>query len=177
MRWVSWDQKPAWFNNTAMDGTFAPRGYEPTQLPILLGSAGRSWFGRWRNRYGVKFRTTVKHLKVSWAKLRQRVRVYLKNVFALRLLWAKCYPDRPMRWVSWDQKPAWFNNTAMDGTFAPRGYEPTIREVVHHSRQRFTICTGVDSATIHQPIERPPAPPSVGVLFKGKARGAVRRRA
>ena len=63
-------------------------GYEPTQLPNLDGESGKSWFRRWRKRYGIKFRRRVKHLKVSWPKLLERVRLYLKNVFALRFCMA-----------------------------------------------------------------------------------------
>ena len=44
--------------------TNAAYGYEPTQLPELTGVAGKSWFKRWRHRFDVKFRQTVKHLKV-----------------------------------------------------------------------------------------------------------------
>ena len=68
-------------------------GYEPQNVPSLSGEAGYSWFRRWRQRFGVKPRRRVKHLKVSWKKLQQRVRVYLKNVFALRFLWQNASRD------------------------------------------------------------------------------------
>jgi len=55
------------------------RGYEPHQMPNLAYEAGKSWFRRWRKRFRVVARKTVKHLKVSWAKLKMRVRVYLKG--------------------------------------------------------------------------------------------------
>ena len=74
-----------------------------------------------------------------------------------------------MRWISWDQMPAWFNNTALDGTYAPRGVVATIREIACHSRQRFTICTCVDSASSREGSE----PTPVGVLFKAAPQGAV----
>ena len=76
-----------------------------------------------------------------------------------------------MRWVSWDQKPAWFNNTALDSCLSPAGYQPRIREIFAHSRQRFTICTCVDSDSMHHPERTPP----VGVLFKAAHDGVVRR--
>ena len=89
-------------------------GHEPRLLPNLSGEAGKTWLRRWRHRFNVVSRKTVKHLKVSWAKLKQRVRVFVKNVFALRFLWRRCFGDKlKMRWVSLDQKPAWFNNTAL----------------------------------------------------------------
>ena len=111
----------------------------------------------------------MKHLKVSWDVVKQRVRVYLKNVFVLRFLWKKCYGDAPMRWISWDQMPAWFNNTALLGSYAPRGYTPTIREIHCQSRQRFSCCTCVDSATTLGDAE----PPPLGILFKGAVDGAI----
>ena len=142
-------------------------GFNPGLLPSLVSEAGKSWFRRWRERFHVVSRKTVKHLKVSWAKLKKRVRVYLKNVFALRFLWLKCHgPDKPMRWVSWDQKPAWFNNTALDSTYSVVGYEPLVREIEAHAKQRMTICTCVDSGN--------PLPP-VGVLFKAEPNGRVWR--
>ena len=68
-------------------------GYQPQAMPSMSGEAGKSWFRRWRKRFRVVSRKTVKHLKVSWSKLRQRVRVYLKNVFALRFLWLRCFGE------------------------------------------------------------------------------------
>ena len=76
-----------------------------------------------------------------------------------------------MRWVSWDQKPAWFNNTALDPCMSTAGYEPRIREGVAHSRQRFTICTCVDSHSCQHPGYQPP----VGVLFKAAHNGIIRQ--
>ena len=45
-------------------------GYELTKLPTLTGGGGKSWFKRWRHRFDVKYRKTVKHLKVSLEKLK-----------------------------------------------------------------------------------------------------------
>lgn len=121
------------------------QGYEPNLIPKLTGEAAKSWFRRWRKRRGVVNRR-VKHLKVLWRKLKERVRVYLQNVFALRFLWQRCFPDKAMRWISWDQKPAWFNNTAMDGSYAPKGCEPrqgdrgTIETAVYGVHMCSTWC-------------------------------------
>ena len=110
-------------------------GYQPQAMPSMSGEAGKSWFRRWRKRLRVVSRKTVKHLKVSWSKLRHRVRVYLKNVFALLFLWLRCFGEhKQMRWVSWDQQPAWFNNTALDATYSTIGYEPLVTEIEAHSR-------------------------------------------
>ena len=43
------------------------QGYDPEMMPSLEGEAGKSWFWRWRKRFRVVARKTVKHLKVSWA--------------------------------------------------------------------------------------------------------------
>ena len=153
-------EKAHYLKKRLLDG-----GFDPMLLPSLEYSAGKSWFRRWRKRFRVVARKTVKHLKVSWAKVKERVRVYLKNVFALRFLWLKCHgADRQMRWVSWDQKPAWFNNTALDSTYSVVGLEPLVREIEAHSKQRMTICTCVDSAL---------ALPPLGILFKAEPKGRV----
>ena len=63
-------------------------GYPLKDLPKLSGRAWISWFYRWRVRFSVESRKTVKHLKVSPDKLKERVRVYLEDRFAfpMRLL-------------------------------------------------------------------------------------------
>ena len=148
---------------------FVELGHEPTELPQLGGGSWKSWFFRWRDRFDVHFMKAVKHLKISWKKVKTRVRVFLKNVFVLRFLWKKCFGDTPMRWISWDQMPAWFNNTALDGSYAPRGHTPTIREIACHSRQRFSLCTCVDSATKPDDTD----PPPLGLLFKAAPFGVI----
>ena len=67
-------------------------GYGPAMMPNLEGEAGNSWFHTWRKRKAVVIRKTVKHQKVSYAKLKQRVQVFFKNISPLRffvayLLW------------------------------------------------------------------------------------------
>ena len=76
-----------------------------------------------------------------------------------------------MRWVSWDQKPAWFNSIALDASSSVSGYEPRVQEIEPHYNQRFTVCTCVDSAAMRHTAE----PPPVGILFKGEPGGKVRR--
>ena len=121
-------------------------GYQPHLMPNLMGESGKSWFRRWRRRFHVRACRKVRHLKVSWSKLKERIKVFLKNVFALRFLWRLCFGDAvEMRWLSLDQKPCWFNNTALDGSYTITGYQPRIREVFAASRQRFSICTFVDT--------------------------------
>ena len=68
-------------------------GYEPQAMPTLEGEAAKSWLRRWRKKFDVVIRRRVKHLKVSWKKLKERVRVYLENAFVLRFLWFRCYGE------------------------------------------------------------------------------------
>ena len=138
---------------------FLSEGYQPHMLPNLTGRAGNKWFHRWRKRFGIKDLKKVRHFKVSWATLKQRVRVYLKNVFALRFLWRLCFGARPMRWASWAQTSAGFNITALDSSLYA-AYQ-----------QRISICTCVHTDILDQPDTLPP----VGVLFKAQPDGAVRR--
>ena len=60
-------------------------GYDPAKMPNLEGEAWKSWFRRWRKRKHVVIRKTVKHLKVSYANLKKRVRVFLKNCWVCNL--------------------------------------------------------------------------------------------
>ena len=135
------------------------RGVPPESLPNLDGNAGKSWLRRWRKRFSVVIRATVKHIKVSRKKLRARVQVYLKKVVCFRRSFGEA---KAMRWVSWNEKPAWFNNTALDDTYSTRGYEPLVKAIEAHSRQRFTICTCVDSAAMSHTDE----PPPVGAVWR-----------
>ena len=115
------------------------------------------------------------YLIPTYRQLKERIRVFLTNVFALRFLWLLCFGEAvPMRWVSWDQKPFWFNSTASDNTYSSKGHTPLIKEVEAQSRQRFTICTCVDSAAMSHNTEGY-EPPPVGVLFKAAPNGKVQR--
>ena len=143
----------------------------PSQLPKLEGPAGKSWFWRWRRKYGIVYRQTGMQLKVSWRKVIKRVRVELGNVFRLRALWAKCHPGIPMRWFSADQKPSWFNNAGASnkGSYTVRGRVPTVRENFAASRERYATLTSVWSGL---PANHTP---QVAVLFKGKPGGRILR--
>ena len=111
-------------------------------------------------------------VKVAWRKVLRRIRVELGNVFRLRALWAKCHPGVPMRWLSLDQKPSWFNsagasNTGTYTTFRGRR-TPNVRENFAASRERYTILTSVMSW-----LPAPSQPPPVCVLFRGKQGGRI----
>ena len=145
-------------------------GSPPTHLPKLGGSAGRMWFKRWRDRYSISARSLVAQPKISWAKMRRRVSVLWSNIFRLRFLWEKCHGHTAnMRWISWDQKPSWFNNMAAVKTHAFAGNKACVKELFSQSRQRYSICTCVDSKARSQHEE----PPPVAVLFKAQPGGRV----
>jgi len=69
--------------------------------------------------------------QVCWENLSRRCwMLYFDEVIAMRWVFSDQNP------VCYDQKPAWCNNTAI-------GYEPQVREIEAHVRQRFTVCTEV----------------------------------
>ena len=113
---------------------------EPLEnLPKLQGRAGVSWFYRWRKEWGIVKKVVGMKLKVSWRKIVRRVRVLLGNITRVRALWDLVHPGKPMRWLSLDQKPSWFNNAGHTGTYAQKGSQPTVKEDFHATRERYTI--------------------------------------
>jgi hypothetical protein len=144
-------------------------GWAESSLPKLVGCAGGAWFLRWRRRYGITKVVTGMKLKVAWHKVKQRVQVLLGNIFRLRAFWELCHPGREMRWLSVDQKPSWFNNAGLTGTFAKKGSQPSVREIFAHTRQRYTVLTSVPS------WGHSTSPPKVAVLFKAAPGGTVIR--
>ena len=90
----------------------------------------------------------------------------------MRYLHSLCNGAMPMRCLSFDQTPLWFNNTALDPAYSVEGYEIEAHSTVHgHRRQRFSVCSFVDSA----PPSNPANPPPVGVLFKATPNGKIWR--
>jgi len=116
-----------------------------SSLPKLVGNAGNQWFQRWRKTYGISKKVTGMKLKVAWRKIKKRVMVLLSNIFKIRAWWDECgYGDTPMRWLSLDQKPSWWNNAGLTGTWAKKSRSaPTVTENFAHTRQRYTILTAV----------------------------------
>ena len=139
-------------------------------LPNLEGGAGRGWFCRWRKHYGIVKKTTGMKLKVSWSKLKRRIRVFLGNIFRLRAFWEICHPGVEMRFLSLDQKPSWFNNAGHTGTFGKKGgSQPNVREIYAHTRQRYSILTSVQSWDNTDQDN----PPKIAILFKATPGGTV----
>ena len=90
-------------------------------VPKLIGNAGAQWFLRFREKFGIVKKVIGMKLKVAWRKVKRRVLVLLTNIFRLRAFWDICHEGKQMRWLSVDQKPAWFNNAGHTGTFAKKG--------------------------------------------------------
>ena len=150
-----------------------------SDLPKLIGNAGAKWFGRWRQRYSISKKVIGMKLKVAWRKIKKRVVVLLTNFFRLRFFWQICHGDAPMRWLSIDQKPSWFNNAGHTGTFGRKGGEaPTVRENFQQTRERYTILTSVPSGwpMDDQSGWGEPQTPKVAILFKGQPRGTIWKR-
>ena len=134
-------------------------------LPKELPTIDKHYLRRWRAQFGISFRTLTCRFKVSEAAARERIRVMLGNIFRLRAFWKLLFGDRPMRWLSMDQKPSWFNNAGLKGTFTRRGARNVTTKTDHTGiRQRYTICTFVQSwpSTSEDP-------PRCAVLFKGSS--------
>ena len=141
-------------------------------LPEELPKISKGWLKRWRKTYGISYRTITCRFKVPRAAAMERIRVMLGNIFRLRALWRLVFGDRPMKWLSMDQKPSWFNNAGLKGTYTRRGAKTVTTKTDHVGiRQRYTICTFVQSWPTGDSIV-----PPVAVMFKGSsgAGGTIR---
>lgn len=153
-----------------MRGMLCADGVPHGDLPKLIGNAGAQWFKRWREQYGIVKQGIGMKLTVPWTKVKRRVKVLLQNIFRLRAFWELCHPGVPMRFVSADQKPSWFNNAGHTGTFSQKGgSQPSVRENFQKTRERYTILTVVPS---WHGVD-PDVPPKVAVLFKGQPGGTI----
>ena len=138
-----------------------------------LPRVDKHWLLRWRRHYHVSIRSVTTRWKVKFSVACQRIGVMLGNLFRLRVLWRLVFgPDLPMRFVSYDQKPSWFNNAGLRATYALEGTRVVTHKTDHEgTRQRYTIFTGVQSWA-------PPDGefPKMAVLFKGTHAAPILRR-
>ncbi len=78
----------------------------------------------------------------------------------------------PLKFLSLDQKPSWFNNSGHTSTYAKRGEQSRgVWENYASMLQRYTILTTVPSWCQYPLVDADP--PHVFVLFKGKKRGTI----
>ena len=86
------------------------QGWTPGELPEV----NKVWLFRWRQRFGICRRMTTVRFKISGVDCLRCLEVMFANIFRLRTLWRLCFGGSvPMRWVSFDQKPSWFNNAGL----------------------------------------------------------------
>lgn len=137
-----------------------------------LPRVDRHWLFRWRKHYHVSIRSITTRWKVKFSTACQRVGVMLGNLFRLRVLWRLVFgPDLPMRFVSYDQKPSWFNNAGLKATYALEGTRVVTTKTDHEgTRQRYTIFTSVQSWSAPEGEF-----PKMAVLFKGTHRAPILR--
>ena len=153
-------------------------GTPEEDLPNLEGNAGAAWFKRWKKRFRISKKAGGMQLKVPWKRVLSRCHTHLSNIFRVRTFWDLVHPGRKIRFVSLDQKPAWFNYSERSGNFGQKGQKPiTVRENYAKARERYSIFTCVDSATEYsaERSEADAAPPHVFILFKGKKKGTILR--
>ena len=112
-------------------------------------------------------------LKVAWAKVIRRCRVLLTNIFRLRALWQLVHPGMDLNFISLDQSPSWFSNSASTGVLSKKGgAAPCVRENFAKAHERYTIFTTEQTNCDYAPGSDAD-PPHVFVLFKGKPGGRV----
>ena len=142
------------------------QGHPASRMPKI----NRDFLRRWRLEYGLSIRTTTVRMKVSLSKARSRIKVMLSNIFRLRHHWKRCFGTRRMRWISFDQKPSWFNNAGLRPLIARKGARKIGAKEDHHgTRQRYTVMTTVQSWP--RPVDADP--PKIALLFK--ADNGIRR--
>ena len=141
------------------------QGHPPAACPKI----DKHFLFNWRAEYGLCMRATTVRFKVSLVAAIARVRTMLLNIFRLRHLWALCFGGHvPMRWISFDQKPSWFNNAGLRPQLGRKGARKVgAREDHHGTRQRYTVMTTVQSWP--RAIDASTGgvtPPKMAVLFK-----------
>jgi len=110
-------------------------GWDPSDLPKLEGGAGYSWLYRWRLEWGIVMKATGMQLKVAWRMVKSRTYTFLTNLFRIRAFWALVHPFTPLRFLSADQKPSWFNNAGHVGTFGRKGEKaPSVGDFCQNPR-------------------------------------------
>ena len=136
------------------------QGHQAACLPKI----NKDCLRRWRLGYGLSIRATKIRIKVSMAKAVARMKTKLSNIFRLRRLWKLCFGEGvAMRWVSFDQKPSWFNNAGLRPQYARKGARQIGAKEDHHgTRQRYTVMTTVQS----WPSAVDADPPRIAFLFK-----------
>ena len=96
-------------------------GLIPPHATLDLPALTHSWLARWRNCYGLSWRTCNLRYKCPRATLVRRLKVFWSNVLRVRWLRAKLEPDTALVFEGFDQKPLWFTAASQKNTLAIRG--------------------------------------------------------
>ena len=127
-----------------------------------LPKVDKHFLYRWRQRFGISQRRITTRFKLPFRTAQERIGVMLGNLFRLRKLWRLCHGDAPMRFLSADQKPSWFNNSGLKSTYARKGSRIVTTKTAHDdSRDRYTILTFVQNYSPPEGEQR-----KVAVLFR-----------
>jgi hypothetical protein len=97
---------------------------------------------RFRQIYGITYRTINLRYKISHSKRMHRLTVFWCNVIKTRALHARCFPGRKLRFIGFDQKPLYHCAALSAKTLNLKGKSKVaVKERVAASRERFTALT------------------------------------
>ena len=107
--------------------------------PVELPTITRMWLWRWRKEWGVSPRTVNLVYKVSRPKLLHRLRIFWCNTIRIRTLWRCLRKNTPLKFMSADQKPFWFNNLGLRKTMNIKGMPRVeVKDNQAQTRERYT---------------------------------------
>ena len=107
----------------------------PAEMPTI----NRMWVWRWRKEYGVAPRSANLVYKISRPKLLHRLKTLWCNTIRIRTLWRCLHKNKPLKFMSADQKPFWFNNLGSRKTMHIKGLPRIeVKENPAQTRERYT---------------------------------------
>ena len=130
-------------------------GREPggRDLPEYIGYV---WLHRWRNQWGLTWRTVTLVYKVSWVKARHRHGVLWVNIIYMRCVHEELVGPGLLRFVAVDEKPFWFNALYRTLVLARRGQRDVqIREAAGKRHERcsgMSVCASWDWVNDERPM-------------------------
>ena len=122
---------------------------------------------RWRMSCRVTWRTVNLRYQISAAKRRHRCTVFWSNIIKMRAFHNCLFGTDMIRFISFDQKPFYFNYNVDSKTLTLKGRKKAgVAESVAASRERFSAMTTVASWYLG-------GVPPLGVMFKSKSEGRM----
>ena len=114
------------------------------------------WLRRWRRLSKIAYKNPGRRLRVTPSQIRQRMEDIMANVRYCRSL----TDMPPMSFISYDEKPIWFNAAGREpGLAKKRRPQSRPKENLPQQRRRYTICTGVST-------DDPAPAPRLAILFR-----------